>query len=107
MIAQKRSTVTQELDEICVHSKDDLRELLKEGKERRKATTTLTNAHNALSHRIYSILVHLKENGLDGEEMLKMGKLNLVDLEGSENVTKADNEKGTRARETANINQSL
>ena len=30
------------------------------------------------------VTIHIKENSVDGEEMLKTGKLNLVDLAGSE-----------------------
>ncbi|KAL9898288.1 kinesin-like protein Klp61F [Glossina fuscipes fuscipes] len=104
---KKGSIIIQGLEEISVHSKDDVYKLLEKGKERRKTATTLTNAHSSRSHTIFSILVHIKENGLDGEEMLKIGKLNLVDLAGSENAIKTGNEKGTRAREMVNINRSL
>lgn len=65
------------------------------------------NDKSSRSHTVFSILVHIKENGIDGEELLKIGKLNLVDLAGSENISKAGNEKGIRTRETVNINQSL
>ncbi|KAL9906794.1 kinesin-like protein at 61F isoform 1-T2 [Glossina fuscipes fuscipes] len=104
---KKGSVIIQGLEEISVHSKDDVYKLLEKGKERRKTAKTLMNAQSSRSHTVFSILVHIKENGLDGEEMLKIGKLNLVDLAGSENVTKAGNEKGIRVRETVNINQSL
>ncbi|XP_053957027.1 kinesin-like protein Klp61F [Anastrepha ludens] len=104
---KKGSVIIQGLEEIPVHSKDDVYKLLEKGKERRRTATTLMNAQSSRSHTVFSILVHIRENGIDGEEMLKIGKLNLVDLAGSENVTKAGNEKGIRARETVNINQSL
>ena len=38
------------------------------------------------SHSVFGVTVHMKENSLDGEELLKTGKLNLVDLAGSENI---------------------
>ncbi|XP_037950330.1 kinesin-like protein Klp61F [Teleopsis dalmanni] len=104
---KKGSVIIQGLEEIPVHSKDDVYKLLEKGKERRKTATTLMNAQSSRSHTVFSILVHIRENGIDGEEMLKIGKLNLVDLAGSENVSKAGNEKGIRVRETVNINQSL
>jgi kinesin family protein 11 len=50
--------------------------------------------------------VHVKENSLDGEELLKTGKLNLVDLAGSENTGRSG-AVDKRAREPGNINQSL
>lgn len=104
---KKGSVIIQGLEEIPVHTKDDVYKLLEKGKERRKTATTLMNAQSSRSHTVFSILVHIKENGIDNEEMLKIGKLNLVDLAGSENVSKAGNEKGIRTRETVNINQSL
>ncbi|XP_005188525.3 kinesin-like protein Klp61F [Musca domestica] len=104
---KKGSVIIQGLEEIPVHSKDDVYKLLEKGKERRRTASTLMNAQSSRSHTVFSIVVHIKENGIDGEEMLKIGKLNLVDLAGSENVSKAGNEKGVRVRETVNINQSL
>jgi kinesin family member 11 len=105
--SKKGSVIVQGLEEIPVHSKNDVYKLLAKGQERRKMAATLMNATSSRSHTVFSILVHIKESGLDGEEMLKTGKLNLVDLAGSENISKAGNEKGIRTRETVNINQSL
>lgn len=104
---KKGSIIVQGLEEIPVHSTADVYKLLAKGQEKRKMAATLMNAQSSRSHTIFSILVHIKENGIDGEELLKIGKLNLVDLAGSENITKAGNEKGIRTRETVNINQSL
>lgn len=60
------------------------------------------------SHTIFSITIHMKEStgNTDGEEILKMGKLNLVDLAGSENIGRSGSV-DRRAREAGNINQSL
>lgn len=104
---KKGSIIVQGLEEIPVHNTADVYKLLAKGQEKRKMAATLMNAHSSRSHTVFSILVHIKENGIDGEELMKIGKLNLVDLAGSENISKAGNEKGIRARETVNINQSL
>lgn len=59
---------------------------------------------------MFTIVVHMKENSPEGEELVKIGKLNLVDLAGSENISKAGSDnpaKRERARECVNINQSL
>ena len=64
------------------------------------------NAHSSRSHTIFSITVHIKENTDDGEELMKIGKLNLVDLAGSENIGRSGAVE-RRAREAGNINQSL
>lgn len=104
---KKGSIIVHGLEEIPVHSTADVYKLLAKGQEKRKTASTLMNAQSSRSHTIFSILVHIRENGIDGEELLKIGKLNLVDLAGSENITKSGNEKGIRTRETVNINQSL
>lgn len=104
---KKGSIIVQGLEEIPVHNTSDVYKLLAKGAERRKIAPTLMNAQSSRSHTVFSILVHIKENGMDGEELMKIGKLNLVDLAGSENISKTGNEKGIRARESVNINQSL
>lgn len=43
---------------------------------------------------------------MEGEEVLRIGKLNLVDLAGSENIGRSG-AMDRRAREAGNINQSL
>lgn len=48
----------------------------------------------------------MKETTPEGEELLKIGKLNLVDLAGSENIGRSG-AINQRAREAGNINQSL
>lgn len=106
-VAKKGSVIVQGLEEIPVRCKNDVYKLLAKGQERRKTAATLMNAQSSRSHTIFTILVHIKETNPDGEEMLKIGKLNLVDLAGSENISKAGNEKGIRTRESVNINQSL
>ncbi|XP_035674127.1 kinesin-like protein KIF11 [Branchiostoma floridae] len=64
------------------------------------------NAHSSRSHSVFMITVHIKETNMDGEELLKIGKLNLVDLAGSENIGRSG-AVNQRAREAGNINQSL
>lgn len=105
---KKGSIIVQGLEELPVHNTTEVYKLLAKGQDKRKMASTLMNAQSSRSHTVFSILVHIKENGIDGEELVKIGKLNLVDLAGSENISKAGNEKnGVRTRETVNINQSL
>lgn len=33
------------------------------------------------SHSLFSVTIHIKENSVSGEELLKIGKLNLVSLD--------------------------
>lgn len=105
---KKGSIIVQGLEELPVHNTSEVFKLLAKGHDKRKMASTLMNAQSSRSHTVFSILVHIKENGIEGEELVKIGKLNLVDLAGSENISKAGNEKnGVRTRETVNINQSL
>ncbi|KPJ15498.1 Kinesin-like protein KLP2 [Papilio machaon] len=79
-----------------------------------KQTSIHPSKHSHLyyyrSHTVFTIVIHMKENSPEGEELVKIGKLNLVDLAGSENISKAGSDnpaKRERARECVNINQSL
>lgn len=64
------------------------------------------NSRSSRSHTIFSVTLHIKDNEIDGEDLVKIGKLNLVDLAGSENIGRSG-AIDKRAREAGNINQSL
>lgn len=66
------------LDELQVHSKDEVYAILDQGRAKRQTATTLLNAQSSRSHSVFSVTVHIKENSIEGEELLKTGKLNLV-----------------------------
>ena len=44
------------------------------------------NAYSSQSHSVFSVTIPMKETTVDGQELVKTGKLNLVDLAGSENT---------------------
>jgi kinesin family protein 11 len=73
---------------------------------KRQSASTKMNESSSRSHAIFTITVHIKECTPDGEELLKVGKLNLVDLAGSENIGRSGAE-NKRAKEAGMINQSL
>jgi kinesin family protein 11 len=104
--AKKGSVLVHGLEEVIVHDKNEVFAILEKGSLRRQTAATLMNAHSSRSHTVFSITVHIKEPALDGEELLKIGKLNLVDLAGSENIGRSG-AVDKRAREAGNINQSL
>ena len=79
---------------------------MERGSAKRRTAATLMNAHSSRSHTVFTVTVHLKESSLEGNEVLRIGKLNLVDLAGSENVGRSG-AMDKRAREAGNINQSL
>ena len=64
------------------------------------------NAYSSRSHSVFSVTIPMKETTVDGQELVKTGKLNLVDLAGSENTGRS-RAVDKRAREAGNINQSL
>ncbi|KAL4705216.1 hypothetical protein ACJJTC_000214, partial [Scirpophaga incertulas] len=93
-----------------VYNKNEVYKIMAQGQERKRVASTLMNAQSSRSHTVFTIVVHMKENSPEGEELVKIGKLNLVDLAGSENISKAGSDnpaKKERARECVNINQSL
>lgn len=119
--------VIQGLEELTVSNKNEVYSILERGAARRQTAATLLNACSSRSHSVFSVTVHMKESSIDGEEMLKTGKLNLVrphqqstiedhkcnsyfrlkvDLAGSENIGRSG-AVDKRAREAGNINQSL
>ncbi|KAG8231241.1 hypothetical protein J437_LFUL005915 [Ladona fulva] len=105
-VTKKGSVILQGLEEITVHDKNDVYQILTKGSMKRQTAATLMNAHSSRSHTVFSITIHIKENLVGGDELLKTGKLNLVDLAGSENIGRSG-AVDRRAREAGNINQSL
>merc|ERR550519_3344502 len=103
---KKSSVIIQGLEEVQVQSKMDVYNILEKGSKKRQTAATLMNAHSSRSHTVFTVTVHIKESSLEGEELLKFGKLNLVDLAGSENIGRSG-AMDKRAREAGNINQSL
>lgn len=53
-----------------------------------QTAATLLNKGSSRSHSVFCILVHMREMSAEGEEVIKIGKLNLVDLAGSENISR-------------------
>lgn len=105
-VTKKGSVIVQGLQEVMVHTQSQVLDELRKGSAKRQVAATLMNAQSSRSHTIFSVTVHSKENAVDGEELLKTGKLNLVDLAGSENIGRSGS-LDKRAREAASINQSL
>ncbi|XP_047479172.1 kinesin-like protein Klp61F [Penaeus chinensis] len=104
--ARKGSCIIQGLEEVLVRSKSDVYSVLEKGSAKRQTAATLMNAHSSRSHTVFTVTIHIKENTVDGDELLKTGKLHLVDLAGSENIGRSG-AVDKRAREAGNINMSL
>ncbi|KAJ3173700.1 kinesin motor protein cin8 [Geranomyces variabilis] len=103
---RKGSIVIQNLEETLVKSAADVIAVLQRGSMKRQSAATKMNEVSSRSHSIFCITVHIKETTPEGEELLKVGKLNLVDLAGSENIGRSG-ALDRRAKEAGMINQSL
>ena len=55
---------------------------------KRQTSETLLNKQSIRSHLIFSITIHIKECNPKRDEMLKYGKLNIVDLASFENISR-------------------
>ena len=98
-----------------VHYKAQVYKILEKGSEKRKTAETKMNAQSSRSHTVFTVTVHIKEGTLEEEvrwllsafsllifvpvtcKVLRIGKLNLVDLAGAENIGKSGAKDG-RAR---------
>lgn len=120
--SSKKGVTIQGLREVTVKDAPDAVALLIKGSERRQIASTKFNDHSrcvvlasvnqrlmnarSRSHTIFTLTVHTKEHGAIGDDLLKVGKLNLVDLAGAENIGRSG-AKEQRAAEAGNINKSL
>lgn len=55
-----------------MRSKSDVYSILEKGSAKRQTAATLMNAHSSRSHTVFTVTVHIKENTVDGEELLKV-----------------------------------
>jgi kinesin family protein 11 len=78
----KRGVVCQNLEEITVLNVDDIFEILERGIQQRQTAATLCNKNSSRSHTIFTMKIMIKESNVDGEEVVRHGQLNLVDLAG-------------------------
>lgn len=93
------------LEEVTIQSPKDAFEYLKRGFSKRATVGTRCNAQSSRSHCVFTMVITMKEF-MEGQDIVRVGKLNLVDLAGSENVGRSG-ATDRRAREAGNINQSL
>ncbi|KNC79938.1 hypothetical protein SARC_07687 [Sphaeroforma arctica JP610] len=94
------------MEEVPVVDKQDVYNVLLRGSQKRQVASTNMNQNSSRSHTIFTVYVHIKETNDRGEELIRMGKLNMVDLAGSENIGRSG-AVHVRAREAGSINKSL
>lgn len=91
------------LSEAVIKSMDQVKELMRQGQANRAVGSHDMNEHSSRSHSILTIVCRGK-NKIDGSSTY--GKLHLIDLAGSERISKTD-ATGDRLKEAQNINKSL
>jgi hypothetical protein len=87
-------------------SPKDLLQALRDGVKSRATADTFMNRESSRSHCIFSVFIEMQEELKGGQARFKMGKLNMVDLAGSEKQKKTG-ATGQRLKEATKINLSL
>ena len=103
-----KGIIINNVTEIITNSSKDILNILKKGNKNRTTEETDSNESSSRSHAILQINVSYKEKNNNDliNNQVKYGKLNLIDLAGSERASVSKN-KGMRLFEGANINRSL
>jgi kinesin family protein 18/19 len=94
------------LSSIEANTTDEVMELLRQGNQHRTMEPTHANAVSSRSHAVLQITCEQRESTADTHQTVKIGKLSLIDLAGSERASMTHNV-GARMIEGANINRSL
>ncbi|XP_044735415.1 kinesin-like protein KIF12 [Chrysoperla carnea] len=85
---------------------DDLLAVLEEGMRNRKVGSHSMNEHSSRSHTILTVHINSEQAAENGVFISRQGKINFVDLAGSE-MTKKTHSEGKTLEEANNINKSL
>ncbi|XP_073985052.1 kinesin-like protein KIF12 isoform X1 [Rhodnius prolixus] len=85
---------------------DDLLAVLEEGMRNRAVGSHTMNEHSSRSHTILTVYITSEQQMENGVFITKQGKINFVDLAGSE-MTKKTHSEGKTLEEANNINKSL
>ncbi|XP_030211624.1 kinesin family member 3Cb [Gadus morhua] len=96
----------RDLSSVVTKNVSELEHVMNMGNQSRAVGFTHMNDRSSRSHAIFVVTVECSEAGPDGEDHIRVGKLNMVDLAGSERQSKTG-AKGKRLKEAAKINLSL
>lgn len=96
----------RDLSSVVTKDAKEIEHVMRIGNQSRSVGFTNMNERSSRSHAIFVITVECSEMGPDGEDHIRVGKLNMVDLAGSERQSKTGT-KGKRLKEAMKINLSL
>ena len=94
------------ISEVEASCAEEVMELLERGNRHRVTESTAMNVTSSRSHAVLQIMVETRERTGSTQHAVRLGKLSLIDLAGSERAQQTRNV-GTRLTEGANINRSL
>lgn len=96
----------KDLSSFVTKSVEEIEHVMSVGHANRTVGRTNMNEHSSRSHAIFMVTIECSEPGLDGQNHIRVGRLNLVDLAGSERQSKTGSH-GERFKEATKINLSL
>lgn len=79
----------KDLSSFVTKNVKEIEHVMNLGNQTRAVGSTLMNELSSRSHAIFVITIECSERGSDGQDHIRVGKLNLVDLAGSERQNKA------------------
>ncbi|XP_063928868.1 kinesin-like protein KIF11 [Zophobas morio] len=97
----KGSVCLKELRTVTVFNTANVVEWITIGLQARQKNAANHNIRNLRSHVIFTFLVSVREIDGRGDEIIRSGRLRLLDLAGSESVGRE------RARDSGNVNRSI
>lgn len=103
---KSRGFFVENLFTVDCEELDDLLAVLEEGMRNRSVGAHRMNDYSSRSHTILSVHITSEQQAENGVFISKQGKINFVDLAGSE-MTKKTNSEGKTLEEANNINKSL
>ncbi|OWZ51163.1 centromeric protein E [Cryptococcus neoformans c45] len=99
----KGKVYVEPLVEEIVSTPEDVMELLEKGNAQRRIGATDWNERSSRSHCVFTIVIESRPRDGDGDEDIRLSRLNLIDLAGSEKAVSDSERRG----EGKHINQSL
>ncbi|WVQ73983.1 hypothetical protein IAR50_003564 [Cryptococcus sp. DSM 104548] len=100
---QKGKVYVDPLVEEIVSTPQDVMDLLEKGNAQRRIGATDWNERSSRSHCVFTVVIESKPRDKDGDEDIRLSRLNLIDLAGSEKAVSDSERRG----EGKHINQSL
>ncbi|XP_075687537.1 kinesin-like protein KIF19 [Rhinoderma darwinii] len=94
------------ISEFFTHNAEESMLLLKKGNRHRTQEPTAANTTSSRSHAVLQVTVKRRSKSQNVHDELRIGKLFMIDLAGSERAAQTQN-RGQRMKEGAHINRSL